>query len=230
MNQSTTAKRSRKAVANWPLFTLAGAAAVAVEGVTVALLWSYEPDHVVGLLYSALSVAFTLLGLVVSRAAGLLRSDPRPNVASRAFAARVVSLVLVVPSAVLGGGAMALKMETRAADEYAHSKQFELDQQQATDPRMDSQAQRDAAAATGRAMRPSQVRMDDPAYIGGVLAYLAMLGLPTLAVGCGLTFAPETEAQRKRRIAEAEKALRRAKRKKAKKTPKPAAPGLRLVR
>ncbi len=189
-----------KVISNWPLFALASAAALTAEALTFVLLWTYEPDHVVGVLYSTLTASFSLLGLVVSRAAAQRRADPRPEVQRSAFAARVVSLVLILPSVFIGGGAMALKMEDRAAIEYAGSDAFRAAKHDSTDNTLDSQVRRDAGAELERAIRPTQVRMDDAAYFGSVLAYLAVLMLPVIAIGAGVAPKPETAGERKRRL------------------------------
>jgi hypothetical protein len=197
----TRALPKSKAVTNWPLFMLASTAALTAEGLTFALLWEYEPDHTVGVLFSVLTASFNLLGLVVSAVAARRKADPRPEVQASAFAARAVSLILILPSVFVGGGAMAQKMEDRAAIEYATSVAFDTAKHNSTDLTLDSEVRRDAAAELKQAIRPTQVRMDDIAYFGAVIAYLAVMLLPIIAIGAGIAPKPETEGERKRRVA-----------------------------
>ena len=186
---------------NAPIYSLAALAMLTTEWLTAALLWRYEPDHVVGVTYSVLTAGMSLLGLVVSGSAAMLKADPRRHVAGRAFAARIVSVLLVLPTTVVGGGAMALKLQQRAAQEYAASQEYAADLRNANDDTMDSQAKLQSAANLSRATLPMQARVDE-AYIASVLAFLALCLLPIAAVGAGRVFAPETEAQAKRRAAQ----------------------------
>jgi cytochrome bd-type quinol oxidase subunit 2 len=183
---------------NAPIYALAGLAMMLTEAITAALLWRYEPDHTVGVLYSALTCGMILLGLVVSGAAAQLKADSRAKQSRRAFAARIVSILLVLPTVFIGGGAMALKMEIRAVEEYSASAEYTADKALALDVTADSQARAQASANLYRATRPSQVRMDDPAWFGSVIAYLALTLLPLMAVGTGLTFAHTTRRAAKR--------------------------------
>lgn len=191
----------RKRASNWPLFALASITALTTEALIAGLLWEYEPDHKIGVMYSILTGCMSLLGLIVSRGAAVLKADPRPEIAGKAFAARIVSLALIIPTVVVGGGAMAQKMEDRAAIEYASSQAYR-DTVALARGDGDERVKAQAALDEERAIRPSQVRMDDPAYPGAILAFLALALLPLAAVGSGQVFGAETPAQAKRRLAE----------------------------
>lgn len=207
-NLKRSRHRRKRGASNLPLFLLAGLAALAAEWLIFALLWEYEPDHTVGVTYSVLTCSFSLLGLVASRAAGLLKADPRADIADKAFMARTVSIALLLPTVFIGAGAMAQKIEDRASIEYARSAEYVGDLQHSKGrdeygAELDSRVVAEATANLSKAIRPTQARMADPAYFGAVLAFLAMMLLPSLAVGHGLTFAAETPAQEKNRLADA---------------------------
>lgn len=194
------AGRSRKADTNLPLFALLCAAAVTAEAITFRLLWVYESDHLVAVLYSLLTVTFALAGIVISAVAARRKSDPRPAERRKAGAAVVVSWLLILPSSFIGGGAMALKIQDRAALEFAGSEAYRQTlalSKESTDERVRAQAALDLE----RAIRPTQARMGDPAYLGGVLSFLTIMALPLIAAANGMASAPETATERKRREA-----------------------------
>lgn len=224
MNKVTNSTRRRKA-ANLPLFLLAGAAAVTAEALTFALLWRSEPDHVVGVLYSVLTCAFSLAGIVLSGEAARRKADPRPGVRRVAGAAALVAWLCIVPSSVIGGGAMAQKIQTRSAEEYAGSAAYQETLRISQDESADDHVRAQAALDLERAIKPTQARIDG-AWISSVIAFFAILALPLMAVKNGLAFMPETPAQMKARL-KAQAAAKRAKTLKQKAQQKPVK--LRLV-
>jgi hypothetical protein len=195
--------RRRKAV-DAPLFALACVAAVIAEAITARLLWEYEADHFVAVLYSLLNATFAFLGVVVAGEAAKRKADPRLAVRRKAFAARLVSLALILPSAFIGGGAMALKMQDRAAIEYANSAAYAEQKELANSD--NDHIRQQAVLDMERAIRPTQVRFADPAYVGGVIAFLAIMLLPVMATGAGLHIPAETPAQMKARMQAAKSA------------------------
>lgn len=197
---TATKLRRRERHTNWPLFALASITALTTEALTAGLLWEYEPDHKIGIMYSVLTGCMSLLGLIVSRGAAVLKADPRPEIAAKAFAARIVSLALISPTVIIGGGAMALKMEDRGAIEFGGSAAFAASLANSKDASLDSQVRAEASADLARAIRPTQVRMDDPAYPGALIAFLALALLPLAAVGSGQVFPAETPAQERARL------------------------------
>lgn len=198
-------KPARKGQAtNWPLYVASGVAALTAEALIAAMLKQTEPE--LWVLFSLLTVACTVTGLVVARSASVLKADPRKEIASRAFAARVLSFALVLPSMITGASSMAQRMEIKAAHEYAASAAYTMAKQNASGVdasggQLDSKTVEAAGQELERAIVPTQVRYDDPAFFGALLAFAGMLFLPILAVGHGITFAAETPAQEKRRLA-----------------------------
>lgn len=194
--------RLRKHI-NLPLFALSATAAVTAELVIVALLWQFEPDHLVGLLWSLLTASLSLAGIVVSGEAARRKTDPRAKVRDTAFVARVVSVLLILPSAFVGGGALALKMQHRAAEEFASSQAYKDTLACSRGETCDSdRAKEQARLDSERGIAPTQVRMDDIAFPGGVLSMFLVMLSPIVAIGVGRGQRDETPAQAKRRFDE----------------------------
>lgn len=195
-------RRSGKKDRNAGLRYLTWAIAVALDALTAAMLWRYEPDHVVAVMESVVCVLFTLAGLVVAENASRMKIDPRPLVRCLGEWAAIICLSATMPTTVMGGGAMAMRMQDRSSLEAATSDEVAIAKQVAADPMADAQAKLNAAAITAKAVRPTQVRIADPAYIGGVLAFFFMAVIPMVLLGVGSLPAAETATQRRARVRE----------------------------
>jgi len=192
---------------NWPLRILGVLAALNTEAIGGVLLYSYESDHMLALQYVGMSVTLVLLGFVVSGNAAANSADPREGVRKTAGPARLAAFLLILPSIGMGGASMALKMEVQAAQEYRNGSEFKGDLQNSTGKDqsgdiLDSQVVAQANANLAKATVPKQVRMDDPAFIGGLVFFAFIHSLPLIAAGWGVTYTPETPAQTRARLTE----------------------------
>ena len=164
-------------------------------------------------LEAGMSLGLGLAALFMGAVAAELKNDPRPEHRKRAGAARLFSFVLLIAPVYYAGQSFAYQHQLAKWAEYTQSEQYTIDRQMAEDRSLDSMARREAAYELRQAIRPLKPEFELGAFLWAFLIYGAVVE----AVRLGWKPRPETEAERKRRIAADAAAARKAKREAEKK-------------
>lgn len=198
-------RRKRKSAGNGPVFALTLAAVVAIElyaasgvvalGERAFMLAGHTVQaHLVEI---AITLACSLLAVVVQASAAAMRHDPRPEQRRRAGGASALSLIiLMIPMAYLAS-AFALPRQWAEHRAYVGSPAMVADQAIAADPMADTRVQAEAALRLIQASAPAK-----PEPSMGEWAKAAVLHVALWLVGLlALRAPPETERERNRREA-----------------------------
>ena len=198
---------------NAPLTVCCVTLSISLEAFAAFGIVSQTPG-VFGWFEAALCLSCGMASLALSGNATDLKRDPRPEVRRGAYGARIVALMLLVPSTYYVGQAFAYQKQMadwRAFHGSAEEAALSAIVHGQSGEYVDSQVRLEAAAQLARGTKPERAEFDPLSTLWAGL----ILSLNCLAIGVGRKPRPETESEAKRRIAHARamkaKATREAK-------------------
>jgi hypothetical protein len=195
------ARRTAIACRDLPLIACCVALAVSLEAFAAYGIVTQTPG-VFGLLEAALCLSCGLASLAVSAASSDMKRDPRPDVRKHAWKARIVALMLLIPSTYYVSQTFAYQAQVAAWRQFSGSEEeaaLRAIVTGASGEYVDSQVRLEAARSLERSQKPERASFD----IGSALWAGLILGLNSLAVGVGRRPRPETTSERERRLAQA---------------------------
>lgn len=201
-NKATVALR------NAPVTVLGIAAVLAFEAYSAGGIFQTTTEHVDVLgwrlalapIEAAGSLLCGLLAFFGAQQGAKMRSDPRPEVRSRAWLTTLLCIFLNFAPVTYLGSAFAFQAQTAQWKEYYGSEAHKADFAQANNPNLDSLSQRDAAINLTKAQKPRTVKFDG-LYITRWLWAAFLYGAVQIAAAAFWIPKPETPAEAKERIA-----------------------------
>lgn len=159
-----------------------------------------QTPGVFGWFEALLCVSCGMASLALSANATDLKRDPRPEVRRGAYGARIVALMLLIPSTYYVGQSFAYQKQMadwRAFHGSAEEAALTAIVHGQSGEYVDSQVRLEAASALARGAKPERAAFDPLATLWAGL----ILVLNCLAMGVGRKPRAETESEAKRRIA-----------------------------
>lgn len=177
-----------------------------IAGFTFSLAW---PEAV-------LSTCMTIAAILLTGAAAAQKADQRRDQRKRAGATQALAMIVLCAPVFYAGQCLAVNDMRAERDAYVGSDQHQADQRAASDPSLDSYAQREAAERLGKA---TPVTTADAVHLAPSVLWIAfLLGCNIAAVRFGWRAKPETEAEQQARLLVAKAAMQSAAARKAHET------------
>lgn len=206
-----------QALRNAPLIALTVTVSLALEafGWGYIFLTNHGRSEVLGVsvplaLVEAIIISATgLMALIAAFVAAERRSDPRPEQRSRALGAQVLAVALIIPPVLKAADSFALPAQADAAAAYRSSDQYQTELENSRRHDLDSAVVALATANLARGIAPRRAVLDFTWFVS-LLGASFLYGVNMMAASCLWRAKPETPAERDRRLESAERARRRA--------------------